>query len=39
MVFQHHYFKACVPVADPVWTRGWVEVWLYSFMTAALESG
>jgi len=22
-----------------VWPRGWVEVWLYSFMTAALEGG
>jgi len=23
----------------PVWLRGWVEVWLYSSMTAALEGG
>ena len=25
------------PVTGPVWPRGWVEVYLYSFMTAALE--
>ena len=25
------------PVTGPVWPRGWVEVWLYSSMTAALE--
>ena len=23
----------------PVWPRGWVEVYLYSFMTSALEGG
>ena len=27
------------PVTGPVWPRGWVEVWLYSSMTAALEGG
>ena len=27
------------PVTGPVWPRGWVEVQLYSSMTAALEGG
>ena len=27
------------PVTDPEWPRGWVEVKLYSSMTAALEGG
>ena len=27
------------PVAGPVWPRVWVEVYLYSSMTAALEGG
>jgi len=27
------------PVTGPVWPRGWVEVLLYSSMTAALEGG
>ena len=27
------------PVTGPVWSRGWVEVYLYSSMTAALEGG
>jgi hypothetical protein len=27
------------PVTDPVWPRGWVQVKLYSSMTAALERG
>ena len=27
------------PVRGPVWPRGWVEVQLYSSMTAALEGG
>jgi len=26
-------------VTGPVWPRGWVEVYLYSSMTAALEGG
>jgi len=29
----------CVPVTGPVWPREWVEVYLYSSMTAALEGG
>jgi len=27
------------PVTGPVWPRGWVDVQLYSSMTAALEGG
>jgi len=27
------------PVSGPVWPRGWVELHLYSSMTAALEGG
>jgi len=27
------------PVTGPVWLRGWVEAYLYSSMTAALEGG
>jgi len=27
------------PVTGPVWPRGWVEVQLYSSMTAAIEGG
>jgi len=27
------------PVIGPVWLRGWVEVYLYSSMTAELEGG
>jgi len=27
------------PVTGPVWPRGWVEVQLYSSITAALEGG
>jgi hypothetical protein len=29
----------CDPVTGPVWPRGWVEVYLYSSMTTALEGG
>jgi len=37
-------FTLCIkrssdPVTVPVWPRGWVEVQLYSSMTAALEWG
>jgi len=28
-----------VPVTGPMWPRGWVEVQLYSSITAALEGG
>jgi len=31
--------KKTDPVTGPVWPRGWVEVWLYSSVTAALEGG
>jgi len=31
--------RQSVPVTGPVWPRGWVEVQLYSSMTAALEGG
>ena len=31
--------KVKFPVTGPVWPRGWVEVYLYSSMTAALEGG
>jgi len=31
--------KLSDPVTGPVWSRGWVEVFLYSSMTAALEGG
>jgi len=27
----------CDPVTGPVWSRGWVEVWLYSSTNAVLE--
>jgi hypothetical protein len=27
------------PVTGPIWPRGWVEVYLYSSMTSALEGG
>ena len=27
------------PVTGPVWPRGWVEVYLYSSMTVALQGG
>ena len=32
-------FKKSDPVTGPVWPRGWVEVQLFSSMTAALEGG
>jgi hypothetical protein len=28
-----------IPITGPLWPRGWVEVQLYSSMTAALEVG
>ena len=31
--------EACDPITGPVWPRGWVELWLYSSMTSALEGG
>ena len=28
-----------IPFKGPVWPRGWIEVYVYSSMTAALEGG
>jgi len=33
------YIRQSDPVTGPVWPRGWVEVLLYSSITAALEGG
>jgi len=33
------YVRKGDPVTGPVWSRVWVEVYLYSSMTAALEGG
>ena len=35
----HKKIRYSDPVTGPVWPRGWVEVQLYSSMTAALEEG
>ena len=32
-------FFFCDPVTNPMWPRGWAELYLYSSMTAALEWG
>jgi len=41
--FQYIMYTVSVgnsdPVTGPVWSKGWVEVYLYSSMTAALEGG
>jgi len=43
-VYHRGILTSCIkrlidPVTDPVWAREWVDVWLYSSMTAALEGG
>jgi len=38
-MYMYVKVKGSDPVTGPVWPSGWVEVYLYSSMTAVLEGG